>query len=320
LINHILVPLDGSSLAECVFPHVMAIARATNARVTLIHVLEHSNNRNGSPPIDPVGWHMQKQESQTYLEQSVERLQKSGLDVAYVILEGKSAEGIIDFSRANEVDLIVLSTHGRTGLSGWNVSSVVQKVLLRSHRSVMLVRAYGADPAVEEVQYKRIFISSDCSARAEFILPFAISLAQFHNSQIRLGTVIEKPRIIERLPVSEKYVKLINQLTEKNRKIASHYHQQISKQLSLKGLNIETDLIVADHVVGALYDMVEQTKADLVLMVAHGDSGERRWPYGSIATSMIAHGSTPLLIMQDLSESEILPTDAEQAVREGKGH
>ncbi|MEO8358353.1 MAG: universal stress protein [Chloroflexota bacterium] len=319
MINHILVPLDGSALAECVLPHVMAIAPVTNARVTLIHVLEQPNNRNGSPPIDPVGWHMQKQESQVYLEQTVERLQKSGLAVTHVILEGKSAESIIEFSRTQGVDLIVLSTHGRTGLSGWNVSSVVQKVLLRSYRSVLLVRAYVADPSTE-VHYKRLFIGSDCSARAEFILPFVISLAQFYKSQIMLGTVIQKPQIIQRMPLSEKDRKLIDQLTEKNKKMASHYHEQISTQLSLKGLELETNLMVADHVIGALHDMVEEAKADLVLMVAHGDSGERRWPYGSITTSMIAHGSSPLLIMQDLSENEILPTYAEQAVREGKGH
>lgn len=319
MINHILVPLDGSALAECVLPHVIAIAPVTNARVTLIHVLEHPNNRNGSPPIDPVGWHMQKQESQVYLEKTVERLQKSGLDVSHVILEGKSAESIIDFSRMNGVDLIVLSTHGRTGLSGWNVSSVVQKVLFRSYRSVLLIRAYVTDSAAE-IQYKRLFIGSDCSARAEFILPFAISLAQFYKSQIILGTVIQKPQIIQRLPMSEKEMKLIDQLTEKNKKTAARYHEQLSMQLSLKGLDVETNLIVADHVIGAVHDMVEDTKADLVLMVAHGDSGERRWPYGSITTSMISHGSTPLLIMQDLSENDILPTLAEQAIREGKGH
>ena len=71
MINHILVPLDGSALAECVLPHVKAIAPVTNARVTLIYILEHPDNRNGSPPIDPLGWHMQKQEAQKYLEEKV---------------------------------------------------------------------------------------------------------------------------------------------------------------------------------------------------------------------------------------------------------
>src|SRR5215471_3872584 len=88
MINYILVLLDGSTLAECVLPHVKAIAPVTNARVTLIYVLEHPDNRNGSPPIDHLGWHMQKQEAQRYLEEKVEQLQKEGLEATQVSVEG----------------------------------------------------------------------------------------------------------------------------------------------------------------------------------------------------------------------------------------
>jgi nucleotide-binding universal stress UspA family protein len=317
--NHILVPLDGSALAECVLPHVAAIAPVTNARITLIHVLEHPDNRNGNAPIDPMGWHMQKQESQAYLEQKAEQLQKSGLDVSQVLLEGKSAESIIDFAHANNVDLIALSTHGRTGLSGWNVSSIVQKVLLRAYRSILLARAYACESS-GDIKYRRLFIGSDGSARAEFMLPVAIGLAQYHKSEIIIGTVVQKPQMIQRMPVSEEDTKLIDQLTEENQKIASHYHEQIKTQFSLKSLQAKSIVTVAEHAVSALHDMVEETQADLVLLVAHGETGERRWPYGSIATSFIAHGDTPLLIMQDLSEHDAVPTRAEQAIQEAKGH
>ena len=319
MINHILVPLDGSALAECVLPHVEAIAPVSNARVTLIHVLELPDTGTGGVPIDPVGWHMQKQETQSYLEAMVERLQSMGFNAEHIILEGKSAEGIIEFAHTNAVDLIALSTHGRTGLSGWSVSSVVQKVLLRSYRSILLVRAYQPELGTQ-IQYKHMFIGSDCSTRTEFMLPIAISLAQFHKSQLFIGTVVEKPQIIQRYPLSEKDLKLIKQLTDKNQKTASHYHEQLVTQLSLKGLDAKTGVTVADHAISALHDMVNEAGADLVLLVAHGDSGERRWPYGSMATSFIAHGNTPLLIMQDLSEQDVLPSQAEQAVREAKGH
>jgi nucleotide-binding universal stress UspA family protein len=319
VINHILVPLDGSALAECVLPHVEAIAPVTNSRITVIHVLENPDNREGGFPIDPMGWHMQKQESQAYLEKIVERLQGAGLNAEYVILEGKSAESIIEFAHTNGVDLIALSTHGRTGFSGWSVSSVVQKVLLRSYRSILLARAYqlGLTP---EIRYKRIFIGSDCSARAEYSLPAAISLAKFHKAQLILGTVIERPQIIQRFPLPEKDLKLVRQLTEKNEKIAAHYHAQLVTQFSLKGLDVSTNVAVADHAIGALHDMVNDSGADLVMLVAHGDTGDRRWPYGSITTSFIAHGNVPLIIMQDLSEQEAVPAPAEHALREVKGH
>jgi nucleotide-binding universal stress UspA family protein len=319
VINHILVPLDGSALAECVLPHVLAIAPVTKAHVTLIHVLEHPENRNGGPPIDPMGWHMQKQESQAYLEKVVEQLQKKGLDVSHIIVEGNSAESIIDFARTNMVDLIVLSTHGRTGLSGWNVSSVVQKVLLRSYRSILLIRAYATE-YILEVKYNRLFVASDCSARGEYILPFAISMAQFHKSLLILGTVVERPQIIQRLPPSEEEVLLTNQLTERNQRTAARYHEQMTTQLLLKGIEVETHVAVADHAISALHDMVDEVKADLVMLVAHGDTGERRWPYGSRTASLIAHGKVPLMIIQDLSDNDVLPTPAEQAIGESRGH
>ena len=66
--------------------------------------------------------------------------------------------------------------------------------------------------------------------------------------------------------------------------------------------------------------MAEESNANLVLLVAHGETGERRWPYGSVTTSFIAYGSTSLLIMQDLPEGEVHPTRAEMAIRESKGH
>ena len=319
MINHILVPLDGSTLAECVLPHVKAIAPVTNARVTLIQILEHPDNRNGSPPIDPLGWHMQKQESQRYLDTKIDQLRKDGIEANPVILEGNAAEGIIEFARTNSVDLIVLSTHGRTGLSGWNVSSVVQKVLLRAYRSILLVRAYGPETNTE-ISYKRLFVASDCSTRGEYILPFAISLAQYYHSTIILGTVIEKPTVIQRLPLTADEMDLGNQLSDINQKTASHCHEQITTQLTLKGIETETHVSRADHAIGALHDMVEDVKADLVMLVAHGDTGERRWPYGSITTSLIAHGNVPLMIIQDLSENEAAPTPAEQAIAETRGH
>lgn len=316
VINHILVALDGSELAECVLPHVMAIAPMTHARITLVHVLERNQSRNGSSPIDPLGWHMQKQESQSYLDRTAERLQKTDLDVEQVILEGSAAETIIEFARGNAVDLIALSSHGRTGLSEWNVSSVVQKILLRSYKSIMLVRAY-AEPQTE-VQYTRLFLPIDGSARAEFILPFAISLAQFHKSNVTLGMVVQKPQTLQRLPLSEEDGEFINQFTEKNSKDAAHYLEQLATQLSLKNVEAETNVVAAENTIGALYDMVDQTQADLVMLAAHGQSGERRWPYGSIAASFIAYGNTPLMILQDLQDDEIPHAVMERAAREGK--
>ena len=322
MINHILIPLDGSALAECVLPHVMAITPVTNAHVTLLHVMQQPQNGRETPAVDPVEWHLQKQKSEKYLEQIAGRLSKSGvLGVEHIVLEGSPANGVIDFARNNNVDLIALSTHGQSGLSGWNVSSVVQKILLRSHKSTLLVRAYlSPSTGMTKIRYKRLFVGMDCSPRSEFVLPFAISLAQFHKSQVILESVVEKPRAINRLPPSDEDAELINRFVEKNYQAATHYLKQLLTQFSMKELKLKAHVSIGENAISVLHDLAEEANADLVMLVAHGYSGERRWPYGSVTTSFIVYGNTSLMIMQDLPETEIHQTRAEIAVREGKGH
>jgi len=321
MINHILVPLDGSALAECVLPHAQAVASAFAARVTLLHVLELSRIISEERAIDPLDWHLKKREAEVYLDGIASRLRDTNLKVNQEMMEGLPADCIIDFANNNDVDLIALSTHGRSGLSGWNISSVVQKIIVRAFKSTLLVRAYKPSTAeLSGVHYSRLFVGLDCSARAEYILPVAVGLAQFYKSQLILGTVIRKPEMLHRFPLSDDDVELVTRIADRNHRAASHYFEQLTSQLSLQNVDLQTRLVVSDNINAALHDMVEQENADLVMLVAHGHSGECRWPYGSIANSFIVYGTTTLMIMQDLSPDEIKRTQAEMAARETKGH
>jgi nucleotide-binding universal stress UspA family protein len=321
MFNHILVPVDGSALAECVLPHVQAVATATNARVMLLHALEYPQEGGNIHAIDPLEWHLKKKEAASYLERITDQLRNAGLTVESIILEGAPAECVIDFATSHDIDLIVLSTHGRSGLSGWNMSSVVQKIVQRSYKSTLLVRAYK--PASQEFtssHYRRLFVGLDCSARAEYVLPLAISLAEFFGAQLVLGTIIQRPRMLQRFPLSESDTEMVNGVIAKNEQAASHYFDQLHSQLALEKVDLQTRLVVSDHPISALHDLVEQEQADLVLLVAHGHGGEGRWPYGSVASSFIHHGTTALLIMQDLAGDEVKRSQAELAARETKGH
>ncbi|MBU1186018.1 MAG: universal stress protein [Pseudomonadota bacterium] len=321
MISHILVPLDGSPLAECVLPHVLAVAQAVDARLTLLHVLERPRET-GELPTDPLHWHLKKSVTKVYLDQITARLQYSKLDVTNTILEGMPAELVVEYANNKDVDLIALSTHGRSGLSGWNVSSVVQKIILRAHKSTLLVRAYK--PLASDLgkihAYKRLFVGLDCSARAEMVLPVAIGLSQFYKAKLTLGMVIRNPELLHRFPPSDEDQKLVNRISNRNKQAAEHYFKQLSSQFSLQGINLQTRIIASDNVIATLHDMVDQEKTDLVILVAHGRSAEGRWPYGSVATSFISFGNTALMIVQDLTSNETRYTQAEKASREIKGH
>jgi hypothetical protein len=79
-------------------------------------------------------------------------------------------------------------------------------------------------------------------------------------------------------------------------------------------------LLVSENSAASLHDLVEQESVDMVMLSAHGYSGGIKWPYGSMVINFIGYGTTPLLIVQDLSPDEVERTKAEMYAREYKGH
>jgi len=304
MFDHILVPLDGSPIAECVLPHTMAVARACKAQVTLLRVLERTQAAGQTRSVDPLDWYMSKAEARAYLD---------GLST-----EGQAAERIIEFTRSHDVSLIILSSHGRSGLSNWNVSSIVQKIISRAYVPVMIVRAY--QPVASDLaglRYRRLLVPLDCSQRAECVLPLATTLARFHESELLLAHVVRRPEMVRRAPPTQEDIELANRLMERNRLEAVRYLEELPSRLSL---DVQTRLFVSDDTAATLHELVEQEDADLVLLSAHGYSGGTKWPYGSMVINFIAYGTTPLLVVQDLSPDDVKRTQAEMAAREYKGH
>jgi len=318
MFEHMLVPLDGSPLAECVLPHTVALARALGSRVTLLRVLEPTRVGDRSASMDPLDWHMRVADARTYLEGLKGRLLGIDLPTEFALLEGQAAERVVDFARRQGVDLIVLSSHGQSGLSGWNISSVVQKIIMRAYVPTMIVRAYQ-DSLLDLTgcRYGRVLVPLDGSQRAECVLPLATALAQFHAADLLLVHVACRPEMPRRVPAASQDVELAEQIVERNRTEASRYLEELRSRLAF---GVETQLLTAPGVAAALHDLVEQEKVDLVVLSAHGYSGGSRWPYGSVTTSFIAYGTGPLLIVQDLSAEELEGSLAERAAREVAGH
>jgi nucleotide-binding universal stress UspA family protein len=319
MFKRMLVPLDGSSLAECVLPHTVALARAFEAQVTLLRVLVCPASTTEQGPIDPVQWRLCMAEAEAYLKETAARFQEAGLQVDHVLLEGQPASQILDCVRHHAIDLIVLSSHGASGLTGWNVSSVVQKVLMRAHVSIMLVRAFHQqEDDLASFAYRRLLIPLDGSQRAEYILGPLSILARFYNAQLLLTHVVHRPEIFHHgLPKKEADVALAERLIEHNQQAVVAYFEQLRSQLDG---DVQTHVLVSEDVALELHRFVEEEGVDLVVLCAHGYSGRRKWPYGGVAASFIQYGLTPLLIVQDLSPDEVEKTYAERVAQEHSGH
>lgn len=318
MFKNILVPLDGSILAECVLPHTIAIAGALKSHVTLLRVLEQTQAPVPIQANDPLNWQLRKSEARGYLEKLAGSFQMAGLSVEKSLLEGRASECIIQFAHTHNIDLVIFSSHGRSGLSPWNVSSVVQKTIQRACASIMIVRAYHfAKSDLTKLRYRRVLVPLDCSKRAESVLPLVNKLAYNHQFELILAHVVRKPEIPRHVPLSKKEIELASLLVESNLIEAERYLEKIQNRFAL---DIQTRLLINDNVAVALHNLVEQEDVELVILNAHGYTGGTRWPYGSVAASFIAYGTTTLLIVQDLSPIEIDRTQAEIAALEFAGH
>jgi nucleotide-binding universal stress UspA family protein len=318
MFKRILLPLDSSKLAECVLPHLVAIARICEPEVQLLRVSEPFGVTARLRLIDPVDWQIRKAEAESYLSGIAARLQIAGLRVSTQLYDGRPTEQIIEVAHSWNADLILMSSHGQSGLSPWNVSSVVQQVILRAHRSLMIIRAY--QPVTEDLtslHYRKIFLPLDGSQRAEMPLTLAESLARAHSSEILAAHIVRQPELPRRTSASQEDLLLVNQLTERNRVEALKYLEDLKSRIDL---TIQTKLEVSPSISRSLHQIVDENNVDLTIISAHGYSGDTRWPFGSVGLGFIVYGSTPLLILQDLPTNRIEPTQAEIAARETRGH
>jgi nucleotide-binding universal stress UspA family protein len=316
--DHILVPLDGSPLAEGVLPHVVAFARILDAPIILMRVVVPEHDTSESGAVDPLAWQIRKTEAEAYLANVAARLQALDLEVTSETVEGQPAERIVYVANERKAGLVILSSHGSGGLSPWNISSTVQKVMLRLYAPALIVRAYHAEEvALDALTYRRLLVPLDGSRRAETVISFASTVARSHAATLLTAHVVRRPEVPRNQPLDAEEHELVERLVAINREAATRYLENLRGRLAC---DVEPRLLVAGNPTVALQQLAQQENVDLTLITAHGYSGEAQWPYGSIALAFIAYGTTPLFIMQDLSEDDIVRSVAAEAAAESKGH
>lgn len=304
MFDTILVPLDGSQLADCVLPHVVAISRSFDAEIILLRMLEKNQAGTSAQMFDLLNWQINKTKSALYLEKIKARIQELQVRAHTVVVEGLVAEGIIEYAQTQGMKLIVLSSHGRNGLTQWGISSITQKIILSAQTSLLIVRAhqYGnySDKLSTNPLYQRILVPLDGSQRAENVLPVVTHLAHYHKSQVHLAHVVKTPEMARQMPPAPEDVELTNRVIERNREEAANYLEQLKSRSYLEGIDIHTHLVTGENAAVALHQIEEQEQIDIVALNAHGYSGNHQWPYGSMVNNFILYGKVPLLIVQDL--------------------
>jgi nucleotide-binding universal stress UspA family protein len=308
--------MDGSALAECALPFAAALGQVLSARITLLRVLTAPRGH-----VDPVEWELVRAEAHGQLARFDQQLTASGLTSGVAVLEGRPAEQIIHFAQEHHVDLIVLSSHGEGGLTGWVLSSTAQKVLARTHSSILIVPAYAAEGArTAALRFGKILLPLDCSPRAECILPFAAALARAHEAELILAHVVPEPELPRRMPPSSEDLVLARRLTERNQLESESYLRNVSADLSAQGIRVRTHAVVSTRRPHTILELAEREAVDLIVACAHGATGNANDRYGSTAAHLIQWSNRPIVVLQDLAGVVHESTRAEEAARTHPGH
>lgn len=311
MFDSILVPLDGSHLAECVLPHVIVTGQVFDAKIMLLKVLDKNGTDASTQFVDLLNWQINKTEAKLYLEKVRDQLQSSGLQAGANILEGLTAEEITEFAQQQGMKLVILSSHVHNGLGKWAISSITHKVIFSAPTSILIIRT----SQLKEQPYRRILVPLDGSLRAENVLPTVAPLARFCKSQVQIVHVVKTPEMARHLPSMPEDIELSNRIVIRSQEEALHYLDQVKYHSPLAGTDVKTHLIVSNNAAVAIHELIDREQIDIVVANAHGYSGISQWPYGSMVNNLIQYGKVPLLIVQDLPLKPVKEEASQVGVR-----
>lgn len=292
----VLIPLDGSPVAERVLAHIERMISPRETSIILLYVLELQKYYTATSPavlasFDSERW---RQDAQGYLDRVAGELREMGFRVRPHVIEGDVATSICDVAEAQEIDLIAMTTHGRTGATRWVLGSVADRVVRSAKQPVLLVRTETAVSAKGGIQ--RILVPLDGSDLAELALPQAQQLAQEKNAEILTLRVIEPVEDIALYTAGGTEI-LAEASTLDLEGSAEEYLKSVQQRLYTAGVTSRFTLI-RGRPAETILDVAQAEEVDLIVMSTHGRSGLSRWVYGSVADKVLHGTQHPLLLIR----------------------
>jgi nucleotide-binding universal stress UspA family protein len=294
--HHLLVPLDGSSMAESVFPATIRLAQLLGAQVTLLHVIE----RDAPHEIHGERHLVQAAEAHRYLDDVAQREFPPNLQVERHVQtdkDGDVLEGIVAYLEASSVDLIVMCTHGRGGLQRWLFGSVAQRVLAQGVAPVLLIRprAGGAAP---DLTCQRFLIPLDGDADHERGLSMARDLARKCGTALHLVQVV--PTIQTLSGDQAATARLLPGATTEFLDMASQNAQAYLRdhvaRLQADGIPATGEVLRGDAA-RAIVRAARRADVDLVILATHRKKGLEAFWSGSVTPKVLRGTHRPLLLI-----------------------
>jgi nucleotide-binding universal stress UspA family protein len=282
----ILVPLDGSDLAELALPYAEELANAFKSEVVLLHASEPSESHYR---------HMH----QLYVEEVSQRMKENVRRVTPVVVSGKAADEIIGYADKNKVDLIIMTSHGRSGIVSWATGSIANKLLQAASVPVLLVRAAKPKRKVtREVLLSRILLPLDGSEAGEAAVGYVGELMSRLESEVILFGVVSSGQHIRSVGGLD-YINYPPEQMEIFKKEAQDYLDGVYRRLKRRKGSVKVTINVGAGDVGQeILKFAEAKRVNLIAISSHGHSGIEKWVFGSIANKVVQASQVPVLVVK----------------------
>ena len=298
MIKKVLVPLDGSPVAESILPYVELIARGAGAEITLLTSIQ-SEHSWGDEKVT-VDMDAATAEARVYLELQCERLRAGGLKTNVNINYGGEADAIIGWAAEEAADLIAMTTHGRTGLKRWILGSVAHKVLHGTSRPLLLVRAEEPGPR-QAPQIDRILVPLDGSPLSLSILPYVEDLADALSANLVVCNAVFPLDLSFAAEVGPAPVgSAIDAMLDQGRSFTAAVAGEIEARGKVKAQSVVT----VGFPVREIVQVSQDVNAGLIALATHGRSGFDRWVVGSVADGIVRRSGLPCLVVRPEEAAE----------------
>lgn len=303
-IMRLLVPLDGSRLAEQALLHALSFARSFESELHLLQVIEKKID-DTNVPFGAIDWQLRCAQSRIYLQELKRTLSEQAVDVRCHVVEGDPPAEIVEFGRTHEIDLMCMSAYGLGGLTQFSQGGTVQKVISTAGTSLMLIRpGVGPAPDIENAHYRRVLAPIDDSHRSEWALSLAAVIAVANEAELHLVQIIQEPQVAQRVLASPEGKRLIDQLNEMNKLDALRHVEEVKATLP-SDLVVKSRVLFAPEVAPAVEEVAEAADVDLIVLSAHGITDCSGGVCGPVAETILAHCERPVLIFQDAIRKHI---------------
>jgi nucleotide-binding universal stress UspA family protein len=294
--RHLLVPLDGSGLAEAVLPATAALAERLGASVTLLHIME----RDAPATVHGERHLTDEREAGRYLEDVERRLALRDRPVArhvHQAREGNVALAIVWHAEELQADLVVLSTHGRGGLRNLVVGTIAQRVLQRGGTPILLVHPAGGTPP--PFTCRTILVPLDGTAAHEPALDAAEDLARAFQARLHLVIVVPTSGTLSggTAAVGTMMPLATDALLDLATEGAAEYMRRQAARLRAGGLEASAE-VRRGEIAPNLLEATERAGADLIIMASHGHAGLTAFWEGSVTAKVLARFGRPVLLVR----------------------